>query len=157
MNRSKWFQQQLQTIAETLIWAIAQVPQERQYREPPSPYFGTWPVARHVFHLCHSEQILVIPSMQQWLGAQKPSLEPFQQEVAVWEHGPKMDEILIQFQQVRDEQLALITQYQDTIWEESRDTIWGRVPLLWVVSKTLQHTFAHMNRVFQFALFCDRK
>jgi len=157
MNRSKWFQKQLQTTAETLIWTAAQVPQERQYRDPPSSYFGTWPAARHVFHLCYSEQTLVVPSMRQWLGAKKPSLDPFQQETTVWNQGTKIEDILNQIQQIRDEQIALIKQYKDDMWEESRDTIWDSVSLYWVVSKTLQHTFAHMNRVLQFALFWDRK
>jgi hypothetical protein len=95
--------------------------------------------------------------MHQWLGAQKPSLELLQQEATVWEQGTEMEGILSRFQQVREEQIAMIKQYKNTTWEESRETIWGSVPLLWVVSKTLQHTFAHMNRVFQFALFWDRK
>ena len=90
MKLSTWFQKQLQTTAECVIWGINQIPEERQYRNPPSPYFGTWPVTLHIFHLCYSEQTLVVPAMHQWLGASK-------------------------------------------------------------------HTFAHVNRVFQFAIFWDPK
>jgi hypothetical protein len=45
MDLSQWFQQQLQTSAESFLWAVEQIPQERLYL-PPRP--DRWPVARLV-------------------------------------------------------------------------------------------------------------
>jgi hypothetical protein len=63
---------------------------------------------------------------------------------------------LAQFRKVRSEQLALLPQFKDSRWKETREAVWGPMALRWVVSKTYQHTAEHTNDVMQMALFWDR-
>ncbi len=156
MNPSEWLQNRLQITSESVVWALEQVPIERQFLEPPKPsYFGTWSAARIVFHLYFSEQLVALVNMQQWQGAPKPTLEPFKEESAVWTEGCTKDELVTKFQQGRDKQVALIKSF--TAWDETQDTFWGDVNMYWVVSKTLQHAYSHMSRILKIALFWDMR
>jgi hypothetical protein len=153
MNPSQWFRQQLQASADGFVWAAEQVPLERRYMQPPTG-LGEWAAARHVFHLLYYEQNIALPNMRQWLG------EPWiltggLDEGAAWGQGQDVENLLTEFRAVRNEQIALLSEFDEGTWHETRTNIWGPATLLWVVSKTYQHTAEHTSNVLQIALFWD--
>jgi hypothetical protein len=155
MNLSQWFRDQLQASADGFVWGAEQVPSARRYIQPPKG-LGEWTAARHIFHMVYYEQTIALPSMQQWLGAKCPSTEGLDEDVAWGQGQEKLDSLLAQYKQVRAEQIALLPKIDDTEWNTTREAVWGPVTLLWVVSKTYQHTAEHTNDVMRIALFWDR-
>jgi hypothetical protein len=154
MNLNQWFHDQLQASAEGFVWGAEQVPSARRDLQPPEG-LGEWTAARHIFHLWYYEQTIALPSMRQWLGDSVPAEIP--DEDVVWsESQPDVESLLTKFKKVRSEQIALLPKFNDTLWQESRQAVWPRpVTLLWVVSKTYQHTAEHINDVMRIALFWD--
>ena len=64
-----WFRYQLKASADGFEWAFSQIPSALHELLPPEPdYMGTWPPARHVWHVAEYERSVVIPTMGQWLG-----------------------------------------------------------------------------------------
>jgi hypothetical protein len=55
----------------------------------------------------------------------------------------------------RDEHRALLTRLDAGAWRAARTTVWGDMPLRWVVAKTYQHTAEHTNDILRIALFWD--
>ncbi len=93
--------------------------------------------------------------MQQWLGADCPVADAFDEEGA-WAKGQAdFDSLLGQFREVRAEQIALFPKFNDTDWRTTREAVWGPVTLLWVVNKTYQHTAEHTSDIMRIALFWD--
>lgn len=155
MDLTSWFSNQLNSGAEGFIWAIEQVPLERRLLAPPK-LLGEWNAARHVFHMLYYEQNAVVPSMKIWLGQSLTINEADFDEDAAWGDGKDLDAILTDFRRVRAEQLELLPLFNDQLWHETRQTpFWGDVTLLWLVSKTFQHTAEHSNDVMRMALFWD--
>jgi hypothetical protein len=156
MGFSEWFHHHLQASADGFVWGVEQVPTERRYRQPPTG-LGEWTVARHIFHMVYYEQRDVLPVMQQWLGAPEVVSEWGHEEVA-WQASctEPIEHLLSQFRAVRREQLALLPRFVERTWHEQQESGWGPVTLLWVVSKTYQHTAEHTNDVLRIALFWDR-
>jgi len=155
MKLSQWFQNQLQASADGFVWGVEQVPMDRRTIQPPHPNLGEWTVARHVFHMMFYEQTIALPSMRQWLGEPCPSLEDSDED-AVW--GTKQESIenmFVEFRSVRAEQISLLPKFNDEIWNTTRETIWEQPTLLWVVSKTYQHSAEHTNDVMRIGLFWD--
>ena len=146
MNLSQWFHDQLQASAEGFAWAIEQVPAERRRLAPPHQ-LGDWPAARHVFHMLYYEQIMALPSMQQWLGGPLLAADDLGEEAA-WEKGPDLETLVAEFRKVRAEQIALLPKFDEALWHAPRPAIWGTVTLRWVVTKTYQHTAEHTHDVF---------
>ena len=154
MNLAQWFRDQLQAGADGFVWGAEQVPTERRNLRPPEG-LGEWTAARHVFHMVYYEQTIALPSVQQWLGAACPATDDLDED-ATWVAGQDLVEsLLAQFRKVRSEQLALFPQLSDSLWEATRESVWGPVTLRWVVSKTYQHTAEHTNNVWRIALFWD--
>jgi hypothetical protein len=154
MNLSQWFHDQLQASADGFVWGAEQVPNARRYRPPP-PGLGEWTAARHIFHMVYYEHTIALPSMRQWLGEACPSTDGLDEDVA-WSEGKKdMERLLAEFKKGRAEQIALLPKFDDTAWNVIREAVWGSVTLLWVVSKTYQHTAEHTNDVMRIALFWD--
>ena len=155
MDYSQWFHHQLQASADGFSWGTEQVPEARRYAQPPYG-LGEWTVARHVFHLLHYEQTIALPSMRQWLGESFPSLEGLSEALA-WNRSraERVETLLDKFREVRAEQIALLPKFDNTMWNQTRQAVWGRVTLLWVVSKTYQHTAEHTHDVMSIALFWD--
>ena len=158
MDYSQWFQQQLQTTLDGFIWALQQVPASNRYRHPPQG-LGDWCAARQLFHITIYERDIALPSMEQWLD--KPIPPAFADdewdEDAEWlkvENTP-LDQMIEDFRAVRAGQLALIPQISDSAWLKTLETGWGNVNLLWVVSKTWQHTAEHTSTLMRIALFWD--
>ena len=54
---------------------------------------------------------------------------------------------------MRAEQIALLAKIDDAAWKTNREAVWEPVTLLWVVSKTYQHTAEHINDVMRIGLF----
>ena len=156
MQLSEWFTKQLQSSAEGLVWGVEQIPAARHFRQPP-PNLGQWSVARHLFHMVDYEQKFVLPLMRQWLGEPEPVFE--YNEEAAWQaaQSATIEPIIAQFRAVRSEQLALLPLFKESTWYEARKTFEDEetATLLWVVTKTYQHTAAHTNDVLRMALFWD--
>ena len=150
MNMTEWFQVQLKASGEGFVWGVEQVPSERRVLLPPAR-LGEWTAARHVFHMLNYEQTVALPSMQQWLGGPLPvDLD----EDAAWTgEDQDPDRLLARFSQVRAEQIALLPKFEEADWRATREAVWGPVTLLWVVSKTYQHTAEHTHDVMRLALF----
>ena len=154
INPSEWFSNQLSANAEGLFWAANQVPGERQYKKPPQG-LGEWSAARHIFHMLYYEQTIALPSMRQWYGEPSPLVQDSDEETA-WNGSERMDDLLLKFQNIRDQQIALLPKLGQTDWDRVCDTIWGPVTLLWVVTKTYQHTMEHISDLLRIALFWER-
>jgi hypothetical protein len=56
---------------------------------------------------------------------------------------------------VRAQQIALLPDFSPSAWDETREMGWGPVTLLWVVTKTYQHTCEHTHDVLRLRLFWD--
>lgn len=156
MQLSEWFDKQLQSSAEGLVWGAEQVPAERHFRQPPRN-LGQWSVARHLFHMVDYEQKFVLPLMRQWLGEPKPVFVYDEEDTWQRLQGETIEPIVAQFRAVRSEQLALLPLFKASTWSEERQTFDKdeTATLLWVVTKTYQHTAAHTNDLLRMALFWE--
>ncbi|TMF47054.1 MAG: DinB family protein [Chloroflexi bacterium] len=154
MDLSQWFNNQLNASAEGFIWAVDQVPVERRLVAPPAG-LGEWNAARHVFHMLYYEQKIALPSMNQWLGRPFTLNEEEYDEDAAWGDGRDIGEMLADFRTVRAEQIVLLPKFDEALWHETREAVWGDVTLKWVVTKTFQHTAEHTHDVLRMALFWD--
>lgn len=154
MDFSHWFREQLQADADGFVWSAGQVPEDRRYGQPPRG-LGEWSVARHVFHMLYYEQTVALPSMRQWLGGSKPLVDDAEEDMAWANNKEDIESLLGGFRRVRAEQIALLSQFEESTWNETRHAVWGPVTLLWVVSKTFQHTAEHTNDVMQMRLWWD--
>jgi hypothetical protein len=154
MNFSQWFHEQLQASADGFVWGTEQVPDARRYVQPPAG-LGEWTVARHVFHLLYYEQTIALPSMRQWLDGIIPPTEELDEDVAWANQQESVESLLDKFRTVRAEQIALLPKFDDSTWNATCEAVWGPVTLLWVVSKTYQHTAEHTNDVMRIGLFWD--
>ena len=154
INFSQWFHEQLQASANGFVWGTEQVPEARRYVQPPNG-LGEWTVARHVFHLFYYEQTIALPSMQQWLGGAMPSVEDADEDIVWSKTQDTVESLLEKFRDVRTEQIALLPKIDDAAWKTNGEAVWGPVTLLWVVSKTYQHTAEHINDVMRIGLFWD--
>lgn len=152
MDMSQWFHQQLQSSMEGLQWAVEQIPQNHLYS---SSRPDRWPVARIVYHLAQYEQRIGLPTMQQWLGGTRPVVGEQKEDALIEERdwnggqGYEIDALLATFVDVRSQQIALLPQFQKQQWYEERDVIWGTLPLVWVVTKTYQHTLEHTDEILR--------
>jgi len=154
MNFSQWFHEQLQAGAAGFVWSAELIPAVRKYEQPPKA-LGEWSAARHVFHMMHYEQNVALPSMYQWLGGAIPPYDDADEGEAWTANQEKMETLLDQFKRVRAEQIALLPKFDAAAWNSTREALWGPVTLLWVVSKTFQHTAEHTNDVMQMSLWWD--
>lgn len=155
MQLSQWFDQQLGTSTEGFLWSIEQIPHERYYL---SPRPNRWSVARIIYHMVYYDQFIGLPALRQWIG------EPFSlagltgdmekdaaSEETGWQDGEghEVQAMIADFRKLRAEQFALLRQFQDAAWSETRDALWGTVTLQWVVTKTYQHTLEHTDEILR--------
>jgi hypothetical protein len=161
MDESVFFAEQLRTMTSYLLWAAAQVPEERRYLRPPF-HNAEWPAARELFHLALYERSLALPSMRLWLGGPPVDETDFTREDELWADKGQQTAygaLLQQLSDGREEQIKLLPALAG-LWDESRDTGWtieGLAPitLRWVVMKTLQHATEHASAVSRISLFWD--
>src|SRR5919106_1259877 len=116
---SQWFQEQLQNSANGFVSGTEQVPEARRYAQPPKG-LGEWTVARHVFHLWYYEQTIALPSMQQWLGGTIPFLDDMDEDVDWSKTQETVESLLEKFKIVRAEQIALLPNFDDAVWNTTR-------------------------------------
>ena len=108
-----WFRYQLQASAEGFVWAYSQIdPSVRESLPPYSDYLGTWPPARHIWHVTEYERCLVLPSMNQWLGGALPNEADWPDDDLTWNnvHTRGFEELTSAFRSVRAQQLELLEQ-----------------------------------------------
>lgn len=150
MERSHWFEYQLRSTLDGLLWAARQLPNERFSALPPVA-LGEWSASEHVLHMLDYEKNLALPSMHQWLGDPAPARR------ATEGNPPRMEEMLAEFERVRQEEIALLSKFDDETWDRMQNTaFWGEVSLWWLVSKTFQHTLEHTHDILRLVLFWDR-
>lgn len=92
--------------------------------------------------------------MYQWLGA--PPV------IRREEHGEPdllpIEVMLDQFERIRREEISLLPKFSQEAWESKQmTTFWGEVTLVWLVSKTYQHTLEHTHDILSLKLFWDRR
>lgn len=159
MDLSDWFHNQLLTSAEGAVWAFSQIPIKRYGCCPPAPhYLGTWPPARHLWHLLHYERCLAIPSMHQWTDkANAPRDEDWADDDDTWAKAwaTGLVDLPSQFLTIRQEQLQLLRVVPPDDWHSIRTTLWGKKPFTMVVTKTYQHTLEHCDTLLRMALWWD--
>lgn len=153
MNTTQWFREQLRASGDAFVWAVEQLPASRRYASPPEG-LGDWSLARHLFHIAFYEQAAGLPTMRQWLGEPCPMVADVDEDEA-WQfrQAATVEELLAEFKAVRDEQIALLDVFDEAAWQTTKVTVWGPVTLLWVVSKTFQHTAEVLNDVMRLGLF----
>ncbi len=151
-----WFRYQLRASADGFIWGVQQINSAYYRLLPPTPsYLGTWPPARHVWHVTEYERCLVLPSMHQWLGGKLPPEDVWPDDDATWltVQEQSMDHFLAEFRAVREEQITLLDQLTAVEWTTSQATLWGSKPLAMIVTKTFQHTYEHGDTLLRMGLW----
>lgn len=151
---SQWFSDQLKWTLDGLIWSARQIPAERWTRQPPK-IFGTWPAARHLFHMYFYEESVALPNMRIWLG--DPSPTNYADEDQAWQElsEASLESLCDRMTAIRQEQRALLPGFSQADWHKVCKTGWGDVSLYWVVSKTFQHTAEHTHGIMAQVLFWD--
>ena len=155
---TSWFRYQLQASADGLVWAYSQISPALRESLPPDPdYLGTWPPARHLWHVTEYERCLVIPSMNQWLGGPIPPEDAWPDDDDTWAHvqNREFDALTSSFRQIRQQQIALLDQLIDADWNTPRETLWGQKPLSMIVTKTFQHTYEHGDTLLRMGLWWE--
>jgi len=154
MELSQWFDYQLRSTLDGFIWAVHQVPKERLDILPP-PQLGEWSTAQHVSHMLDYEERFVLPTMSQWLGV--PRAIPEESEKTTHQNPPPIEEMLVQFERVRELEISMLPKFEPMAWDTvKRTTFWGDVTLYWLVCKTYQHTAEHTHNILSLTLFWDR-
>jgi type II secretory pathway component PulL len=153
MELPRWFDYQLRSTLDGFIWAVLQLPPERRYTTPPAPLgLGEWSAAQHVYHMLEYEEKLALPSMRLWLGAPPVADTRTEQDL------PSMEDMLVQFELVRHEEINLLPKFSPQAWNSKQQTtFWGEVSLFWLVCKTYQHTTEHTHDILSLSLFWDRR
>ncbi len=163
MQFSQWFYQQLQASTKGFLWAVEQIPKERQFLQP-NP--DKWSVARLLYHMVDYDQLIGLPTLCQWVDGPSPlagltgsAEEDAAREEAQWQNGEGHDvqAMIADFNMLRAEQFALIQHFPEQAWSEERNAIWGPVTLQWAVTKTYQHTLEHTDEILRAYLWEKRR
>jgi hypothetical protein len=172
MNSKDFLAKQLRETAKIIDWAINLVPEDRLLEIPPhsthpkadesmKKYFGLWSAYRLMFHLVHYEENWALPGLNYWLGEEIPSKIDILNEKEMWDKelikGVDLKTLLIRFHFVRGKQIDAINKMSDNLWTEKKtDTYWGEATAEFSVSKTIQHTFEHGNKIMRNAIHWGR-
>ncbi len=153
-----WFRYQLKASADGFVWGVQQLKPDYYYELPPAPeYLGTWPPARHIWHVTEYERCLALPSMRQWLGAALPPDDGWPDDDPSWQavQDRSIISLLDAFRAVRDQQICLLDQLGDVDWTAPRKTLWGHRPLAMIVTKTFQHSYEHGDTILRMGLWWE--
>jgi len=154
MELAQWFDYQLRSTLDGFTWAVHQLPKERLYTPPPTQ-LGEWSAAQHVAHMLEYEDKFALPTMSQWLGV--PRAIPEENEKAANQKPPPIEEMLVQFERVREIEISMLPKFEPMAWDTiKRTTFWGDISLYWLVCKTYQHTVEHTHNILSLTLFWDR-
>jgi hypothetical protein len=152
MERAQWWTQRLQGSLDNFLWAVDQIPAERQFVAPRE---GRWPAARILFHLGWYEHHIALPQMRQWFGEPAPPATSQEEDAATEEQdwnggtGHTIAAMTSTLQAVRADEVALVVQAPDDLWLQERAALWGTKSLQWVVTKTFQHTLEHTDEILR--------
>jgi hypothetical protein len=153
-----WFRYQLKASAEGFEWAFSQIPSSFREQLPPDPkYLGTWPPARHVWHVTEYERCMAIPSMLEWLPGTLVPDGDWPDDDDAWAKAQErgMEELIAEFRRVRQQQIDLIDQLAAIDWNATHETPWGFKPLSMVLTKTFQHTYEHADTLLRMGLWWE--
>ncbi len=153
-----WFRYQLKASAEGFEWAFAQIPRAFLGEIPTDPdYLGTWPPARHVWHVTEYERCLAFPAMYTWLDSPLPPKEDWPDDDETWAivKARGFDELVANFRRTRGQQIDLLDRLASVDWSEPREVLWGLKPLSMVVTKTFQHTYEHGDTLLRMGLWWE--
>jgi len=172
MNSKDFLAKQLGETAQIIDWAIKLVPETRLLEIHPAKdhpkadefmkrYFGSWSAYRILFHLVIYEEVFALPALKHWLGGPLPRKDKVPKEEELWneelQRGIYLKALLKRFHAVRKEQIEALNQMSEATWKEVKDgTFWGKVSAEFSVSKTIQHSFEHGNKIMRLGLFWDR-
>lgn len=123
-----WFRYQLKASAEGFEWAFAQIPRAFLGEIPTDPdYLGTWPPARHVWHVTEYERCLAFPAMYTWLDSPLPPKEDWPDDDETWAivKARGFDELVANFRRTRGQQIDLLDRLASVDWSEPREVLWG--------------------------------
>jgi hypothetical protein len=153
-----WFRYQLKASADGFEWAFSQIPSALHEQLPPEPdYMGTWPPARHVWHVAEYERSVVIPTMGQWLGGAIPPRDIWPDDDESWAGvaDRSFDALIAAFRQNRQEQIELLDQLTGADWMTPRQTwfTFAQMSLSMLVTKTFQHTYEHGDTLLRMGLW----
>lgn len=123
--------------------------------EPFGRYYGTWSRTKLLFHLVHYEEHIALPSMKVWIGGEPPKEEDIPKEEDFWTDESHHTNLIQKLKKFRKEQVEVIKQLNDEQWDETKSTIWGERSIEWIVSKTIQHSFEHGNKMMRHGLFWE--
>jgi hypothetical protein len=154
MNYTELFSKHLESSMEAFLYGLDITPPERLNLVPPKG-LGDWSVMRQLYHISYYERGIALPSMQQWLGGSFIDDSDYDDDRDWLSCQASLPELIADFKAVRQSQIELLPKFSDAQWNEERETIWGLVPLRWVVSKTWQHTHEHTSNIMRIALFWD--
>jgi len=71
--------------------------------------------------------------------------------------GTNLLALLMQFHSVRKSQVEIVNTLENSLWNvEKVNTMFGKVSFVFVVTKTIEHTLVHGNRILRNALYWDR-
>ncbi|MHA1994645.1 MAG: DinB family protein [Candidatus Hodarchaeales archaeon] len=164
MNTKAFLANQLDQTAQIIEWSINLFPEKRLIEIPPhstvsmKSFFGEWSALRVLFHLFYYEETIALPCLNHWIGGPVPLLpESAQVEKVEWEKCEKKSEILDRFLEIRKKQIETIENIDIKDWDKKKLVYYGhgKVSAHWMVAKTIQHTFAHGDKLIRKALYWD--
>ncbi|MBY8995546.1 MAG: DinB family protein [Candidatus Heimdallarchaeota archaeon] len=170
-NSKDFLARQLEETAQIIDWAMKSVPDERLLEDPPhfthpeasenvKKYFGSWSAYQILFHLLQYEESAALPNLTLWLdesermncscsGEKKTYQEALMNELS-------LQTLLDRFHLVRKKQIDILNKITETHWTEKRpNTNWGNVTIEFIITKSIQHTLEHGNKILRNVLFWD--
>jgi hypothetical protein len=162
---------QLEETAQIFDWAMRLVPEERLLEIPPHSahpkasdhvkrYFGSWSAYRIFFHLIYYEEKSAYPNILLWLdesehigrkcgGEKEAYKEALEKKI-------NLETLLERFHNIRKKQIEAINKIPEKLWTEKKpNTNWGNVTVEFIVTKSIQHTLEHGNKILRNVLFWD--
>ena len=170
VNSKNFLAKQLEETAKIIDWAIKLVPKKRLLEIPPHSthpnasndvkrYFGSWSAYRIFFHLIHYEETAALPNITLWLDKSQQiercggETEAYQEAL---EKRVDLETLLDRFNNIRKKQIDAINNIPDIKWTEKKpNTNWGNVSVEFIVTKSIQHTLEHGNKILRNVLFWD--
>lgn len=165
----QFFSNQLKSTLEAILWLLENYPQkngetppfdklsEKLFPEFKAGYnfFGKWSRKRILFHLAFYEEMLVIPTMVLWSEEKELEIQNFPNEETEFSQDIDIDILKSKFGELRQKQIQIINGLSQNSWNISKNTIWGDKKLVWVVGKTIQHSYEHGNKMLRHAIFWE--
>ncbi|MGC9778340.1 MAG: DinB family protein [Candidatus Heimdallarchaeota archaeon] len=171
ISSKNFLAKQLEETAQILDWAMKLVPEERLLEIPPHSshskasedvkrYFGSWSAYRIFFHLIHYEENVALPNMLLWLDKSQHIERKCGGETKAYQEALEkridLETLLDSFHKVRKKQIDVINNIPDKLWIEKKpNTNWGNVTVEFIVTKSIQHTLEHGNKILRNVLFWD--